>query len=462
MNFLKRFQPKTLVMIGNIFEYLDLYLYVHLAVILHQKFFPQISIDDNSVKVFTFMGLYIISPLARLFWGVFGDLRGRRGVLVKSSIFTSLITFLVVFIPTYDSMPLEYKMIPFYILFTLRILQAVGIAGEPLAAKLYALENVKDNVRDLPLSATKMCMTQMAGGILALGSAQIAMSLPWDFAWRFPFLLAFLGSILIMYIRLYLTETKEYQELPVSSKQVKLFDFLISEIWQAQNFKNITFISFTVLSVSYPILFVFSYTFLSPLVVKQLGHPKDFIIVYNLILCVLELIFAYVSVWIPVKLGLSKKWVMGIYHLISITTVIIFATGIISKNLPMGVYLLLQVILITGVNWDLIFGSVAKTFPITQRFCLMAIGGSGASILQYILVAFILPFFLDMKDIEIYAMVCTAFIILAMIMVYLYIPYENLAIENDKRIQKEYKKNTKRIQKEYKKNTKRIQKEYKN
>ena len=72
-----------LLSIGTFLEYFDLFLYVHMAVLLNDLFFP--PTDPHTAQLlsaFAFCTTFVFRPLGALVFGYVGDTIGRRATLV--------------------------------------------------------------------------------------------------------------------------------------------------------------------------------------------------------------------------------------------------------------------------------------------------------------------------------------------------------------------------------------------
>lgn len=425
MKLIKRLSTRQLVMIGNFLEFFDLYLYVHLGFLIQQHLFP--NFRESTVRIVSFCGLYFFAPIACLFWGYIGDTKGRRKVLVTSSFILSISTTLIAFIPDYSWWQDDSKIYSFIILMILRTLQGMAIGGEPFAAGLYAMENVRDE-KYVPVELAKMNMSESAGGMLALGLAYISMNYLnfWECSWRIPFIVAGFSTLYVMYIRSYLNETDEYARVP-SDTQLSYFSTHAAEIIKSFYFLKTNFFCNAILCMSYPVLFIFNYSFLSPLVVKTLGYPKEFLIAYNFCIVLGCFLFGYLAVRIPVELNWNKKITMGCYHVISAVCVIAFMMGIINRGWPIGWYIAIQVLMMTGIAWTLIAPSIVKAFPVTKRFTYTTMGASFSRITYFILFILIFPYVFDMNNVKLLGSICLIVIALAMVAVYLYVSYKDLS-----------------------------------
>ncbi len=433
MNFLKRFQTNTLVMIGNTLEYYDLYLYIHLAFLINKHFFPDIEPDNQILKIFSLVSMYFVAPLASIFWGIYGDLIGRKKVLILGSFLMAFSTSIIMIIPNYNWWPESLKIMPIFLLFILRILQGIAIAGEPLAAKLYSIENLQASKKDeniiiskiIPMNVATMSMTQSVGGMIALGIAGLSINfLSWEHAWRIPFIVAFLSCGFIFYLRFFVSETKEYINAPFNKRFSILNTEEIRKHFNSLRFSKVAFFACAILCFSYPCIFVFNFTVLSPIVVKKFGYTQEFLINYNFIITFFEFLFTYLTVYIPIKLNFDKKITMLVYHVIVAVCMLTFYFGKIDKDLPLWYYITLQIFMISFVNWNLIFGSIIKSLPVLQRFTQMSLAFAIGKLITFFLSILIVPYFCGNENIQNYCLILLVVLGFSMIAVCFYIPYE--------------------------------------
>lgn len=425
MTFLKKQSSYNLVFFCNFLELFDLYLYVHLSSVLHKHLFPWL--DDSFLKYFSMAGIYLIAPLASLWWAKRGDSYGRRSVLILSSLVTGIVTTMIAFIPDHTCWAETQKYYPLIILVILRLIQGIALAGEPSAAKLYSVEsyinedrdmffknNAQWNERYLPIAVTKMTMSEGFGGILALGLMFFSNNFLADhsWGWRFPFIFAAISSIFVMIIRNTLMETEDFRRftkpIPIGSLQ---YYFKILKDGCLINKKN--GLIFLVLSMSYPVLFGFNFTFFSPLIIKKLGYEKDFIYIHNFWIIFAHVFLEYLMAYIPCKREWQKYRTMAVYHVIAAIGVAVLIYGSL-QNWPIWIYIVIQTITMLGITWNLIYGYVLKKFPIEDRFKLMATYGGGARILSYVLFLIIFPMFFNFEKVLHYGIICIIMILASM------------------------------------------------
>lgn len=74
-----------LLSIGTFLEYFDLMLYVHMAVLLDELFFPKADpLTSSIIAAFTFSSIYILRPFGALIFGYIGDHIGRKPTVYGS------------------------------------------------------------------------------------------------------------------------------------------------------------------------------------------------------------------------------------------------------------------------------------------------------------------------------------------------------------------------------------------
>lgn len=92
-----------LLSIGTFLEYFDLLLYVHMAVLLNELFFPKADPFTASLhSAFAFCSTYVLRPFGALIFGYIGDNIGRKATVVITTTMMSLSCMLMASLPTYS------------------------------------------------------------------------------------------------------------------------------------------------------------------------------------------------------------------------------------------------------------------------------------------------------------------------------------------------------------------------
>ncbi len=184
-----------------------------MAPIIGAKFFPQASPGNATIDaLMVFAAGFLCRPLGGIFFGYFGDTRGRAKTLRISILIITISTFLVGVIPSYEEIGLTAPIL--FIL--LRLIQGLSIGGEYSGIMIYLAESSPPNKRGLTTSFAAI------GANLGFLLATVTLMLLHLFfnegaitawAWRLPFLLIGLPGSFIIYYRFKLSETPVYSQL---------------------------------------------------------------------------------------------------------------------------------------------------------------------------------------------------------------------------------------------------------
>ena len=96
-----------LLQIGTFLEYFDLMLYVHMAVLLNDLFFPKE--DPKTAGLLTalaFCSTYVLRPFGALFFGYIGDHIGRKTTVIMTTMMMATSCIIMATLPTYALPPL--------------------------------------------------------------------------------------------------------------------------------------------------------------------------------------------------------------------------------------------------------------------------------------------------------------------------------------------------------------------
>ena len=196
-------QSIFILSIGTFLEYFDLMLYVHMAVILNELFFPK---TDPAIATLissaAFCTTYFFRPSGALIFGWIGDNIGRKVTVLMTILLMSLSCLLMANLPTYAQIGISAS----WILIICRIIQGMTSMGEIIGAELYLMETIKPPIQYSAVALIEACFA--LGGMAALGVAAffITFGLNWRFAFWLGAVLALVGS----FARTNLRETPEF------------------------------------------------------------------------------------------------------------------------------------------------------------------------------------------------------------------------------------------------------------
>ncbi|MEO8225345.1 MAG: MFS transporter, partial [Gammaproteobacteria bacterium] len=190
--------------------------------------------------------------------GHYGDLYGRKTMLVWSLVLMGVATALIGFLPTYSSIGVWAPVL----LVALRFIQGFGVGGEWGGAVLMAVEHSSGGKRGLHGSFPQMGVPAgllLATGIFALMSSRLSEAEFLAWGWRVPFLLSTLLIGIGLFIRLRLLETPAFTQLKTRSETssaplIQVFRDHPREVLVGMGMRfaqNVLFYIFTVFVLSY-------------------------------------------------------------------------------------------------------------------------------------------------------------------------------------------------------------------
>ena len=195
-----------LLSIGTFLEYFDMMLYVHMAVLLNELFFPKTDPHTAALlSAFAFCSSYVFRPVGALLFGYIGDHIGRKPTIIITTTMMALSCFIMSILPTYEQIGIAASVI----MIGCRILQSLAATGELIGAEIYITETLPPPKSYIVVSwLTETCLL---GGASALLIATIVLKL--QASWRIIFLVGSIVAIIGTTARTRLKETIEFSDL---------------------------------------------------------------------------------------------------------------------------------------------------------------------------------------------------------------------------------------------------------
>ena len=223
---------------GTIFEWYDFYLYGSLAAIIGAQFFTAFpEATRNVFALLAFAAGFIVRPLGALFFGMLGDLVGRKYTFLMTILIMGISTFLVGLLPNYNTWGAAAPII----LIALRMLQGLALGGEYGGAAIYVAEHAPANRRGyytsfiqttatlgLLLSLIVILMVQgyvngnypdvpvldaAGAAVMAADGTPQMMKAFNAWGWRIPFLGSIFLLLISLYIRLQMNESPAFKKM---------------------------------------------------------------------------------------------------------------------------------------------------------------------------------------------------------------------------------------------------------
>jgi MFS transporter, MHS family, alpha-ketoglutarate permease len=198
--------------VGNLVEWYDWYAYSAFALYFSASFFPE---NNPTVQLINTAGVFFLGFLMRPIGGwVFGriaDKVGRKQSMTLSVLLMSLGSLLIALTPTYKTIGIVAPIL----LLLARLLQGLSVGGEYGVSATYLSEMATKNRRGFYSSF--QYVTLIGGQLIALGIQLLLQKVLLseeqllDWGWRIPFVFGAVLSVVALYLRQNLHETKAFE-----------------------------------------------------------------------------------------------------------------------------------------------------------------------------------------------------------------------------------------------------------
>lgn len=378
-----------LLQIGTFLEYFDLMLYVHMAVLLNELFFPKTDPHTAAlITAFAFCSTYVLRPFGALLFGYIGDQIGRRSTVILTTMMMAVSCIIMANLPTYAQVGITAT----WIVTLCRVIQGLSSMGEIMGSQIYVTEMTSPPVQ-YPAVAF-IGIATFVGGAAALGVATLVTRA--GFNWRLAFwvgaTIALVGSV----ARTRLRETPEFidakrrllQKIEASriEKVAKIFErHKIKNLAERESINYKTLLGCFFIYCGWPLCFYMVYMYFIPLL-KKYGYSSEDIIFHNFLLSLIIISSEFIVAFLSYKIHpLKILQVRGIAFLLYILT-LPFLIEI--SSCPIHIFLLqtfLLVIPIQSLPAEPIF---IKHFPIFKRVTATSILYAISRALVYIVTSF--------------------------------------------------------------------------
>jgi len=384
-------QAIGLLSVGTFLEYFDLMLYVHMAVILNDLFFPKTDPYTASVlSAFAFCSTYLLRPFGALLFGYIGDNYGRKITVIITTIMMASSCFVMANLPTYDQIGLTATIA----MIICRMVQGVSSMGEIMGAELYVTEITSPPQSYLAVGFVSMC--SLFGGVAALAFGMVCTSLLIN--WR----LAFWGGVCIALVgavaRTTLRETPEFidakRRMRKSIEDTQDDDLINQGKKTARNTNALfgekvnwkTSLSYFCIVASWPALFYLVYVYFADLLKHNYKYTGADILQNNLIVTIFNLgILAFVIL-------LSKYFhplkILKVRAILFLMFMLFCPYLLYQASSPTHIFLIQLLFVATGLGRSPAGPIIYKAFPVFKRFTYASFLYSLSRIIVYIVTSF--------------------------------------------------------------------------
>ncbi|PSK98921.1 metabolite-proton symporter [Murinocardiopsis flavida] len=206
--------------VGTAIEWYDFFIYATAAqLVFAAQFFTDLSPTAAGLASFATIGVsFIARPLGGVLMGHFGDLLGRRAMLVVSLLLMGAATVGVGLLPTYSQIGLAAPVL----LVVLRLLQGLSAGGEWGGAALLAVEHAPERRRGFYGAFPQLGAPAglvLANAVFLVSGAAISDAQFAAWGWRLPFLFSAVLIVVGFVIRLKVGESPEFLRLKDRSER---------------------------------------------------------------------------------------------------------------------------------------------------------------------------------------------------------------------------------------------------
>ena len=282
-----------LLSIGTFLEYFDLMLYVHMAVLLNDIFFPKSDPYTHSIlTAFAFCSTYVLRPFGALLFGYIGDNIGRKATIVITTLMMSLSCVVMAMLPTYAQIGIMAS----WIVTLCRIVQGLASMGEVVGANIYLTETIPHPYRYSIVAGISVAASFGPVFALLIGTLVTTLGSDWRFAFWIGAVIAFVGTV----ARTRLRETPEFVDMKrrlsrslnisKSYEPGKQVDFLmtINPLHKVKVKKKI-FIAYTLIQCGWPVFFYFTYMYCGEILKNQFQFSGEDVIAHNFVVSLFQL-----------------------------------------------------------------------------------------------------------------------------------------------------------------------------
>jgi MFS transporter, MHS family, proline/betaine transporter len=353
-----------LLSIGTFLEYFDLMLYVHMAVLLNDLFFPKTEPHISALLTAgTFCATYVFRPFGALLFGWIGDNFGRRYTIILTTIIMATCCATMAVCPTYAEIGITAS----YMMMSCRIIQGLSSMGEVVGALLYLTEFIKTPIRYYAVSMIPAFAT--FGGLAALGLATLATSHGAN--WRIAFIVGAIIAGVGMFARTSLRESPEFADAHKRLKKIEQDNNLsINEKQQKiamnQQVNKKSSIALFCMECMWPLCFYFVFVFCSDELKSRFGYTSAQVIHHNFLISIAATVADFIRIFLCRKM----HPLMILRYQLIICSFIFIVSPFWLKNTDSTLSVaIIQILVVTfAADSKFVSSSLYVHFPIFKRF----------------------------------------------------------------------------------------------
>jgi len=358
-----------LLQIGTFLEYFDLMLYVHMAVLLNELFFPKTDPHTASLlTAFAFCSTYILRPFGAMLFGWIGDNIGRKHTVIITTMLMSLSCIIMANLPTYAEIGISAA----WVVTICRMVQGLSSMGEVIGAIVYVSEITKPPVQYMAVSC--ITIATQVGGMVALGIAALVTSI--ELNWRIAFWagagIAVVGSV----ARIRLRETPEFTDMKLilqeklkehkNNPTLYLKTSKIRDELSKVPLKKMSWLAYFLVYCGWPLCLYLTFMSFNPLLKSMFNYSAENVIVHNFYLSII-LFFAY-SGWAVLSQKVHPLKILKERAKVLFIIMLLLPFCITHSTHQLQIFLIQALLLIFSISSTPADSIFVKHFPVFTRF----------------------------------------------------------------------------------------------
>lgn len=374
----------ALLSIGTFLEYFDLMIYIHMAVLLNELFFPKTDAHTASLlTAFAFCSTYLLRPIGALIFGYIGDHIGRKVTVVITTTMMSFSCLIMANLPTYAQIGITAA----WVVTICRIIQGMSSMGEISGAQLYLSETLQPPARYSAVAFLAFAVSLGTSAALGLASFVTSFGLNWRLAFWVGATIAVVGAV----ARTKLRETPDFADAKRRIKEVfneKHFDKkkLKEDFIEREKVNQKTSLALFLMDCMWPLCFYFAYVYCGGLLKTTFKLTPEQIIHQNFIVSVVQilslLLFVFLSYKVYPLIILKVKLIVSFIIMVSCPYWLDQITD------PFYLLLLQSAIIFFAADAAPATSIFYKYFPVFKRFTYISFTYALSRALTYVITSF--------------------------------------------------------------------------
>jgi len=296
--------------VGAIVDWYDFLLYgITAALVFNTEFFPSISPTAGTLAAFATFGVgFLFRPLGGIVFGHYGDIYGRKLMLVITVMLMGVSTAMIGLLPTYASIGWHAPLG----LVILRAIQGFAVGGEWGGAALMAVESAPKGKKAFYSSGVQVGYgvgLVLATGIVSLLSHNLSNEAFLSWGWRIPFLFSIVLVAIALWIRSSMEESTEFVEKVENRTERKQRIPILTAINNhPEGFLLIIALRMAEMFTMYIVTaFALAYS------TKNLGMGRELFLNISLLVGAVSCVTIPIFAWLADRYGMKKVYVTGAF-----------------------------------------------------------------------------------------------------------------------------------------------------